>query len=99
MMTFTRDKLTDLLLLVAGIVAGLPSNSQQPDFFHITVEERLSNRSVLSITEDSSGFLWAGTEMLLQQLSTVIKLINTNAVTSVCGNQFYKQTFRDAFNV
>lgn len=61
MMLFSRYRLVVLLLLAGYILAALPSNSQQPDFFHITVEEGLSNRSVLSIAQDSSGFLWAGT--------------------------------------
>jgi transposase len=38
-------------------------------------------------------------EALQQQLTSIIKQLSNNTVQSICGNQFYKQTFRDAFNV
>lgn len=54
-------KLSIWLLLPPTVLSDFYSYSQQANFFHITVEEGLSNRSVLSIAQDSSGFLWAGT--------------------------------------
>jgi hypothetical protein len=38
-------------------------------------------------------------EMLQQQLSYITKQITVDTIKSICGNQFYKQTFMDAFNV
>lgn len=38
-------------------------------------------------------------QALQQQLTTIIKQLSIQTVQSICGNQFYKQTFRDAFNV
>ena len=38
-------------------------------------------------------------EMLQEQLSRITKQINTDTIKSICGNHFYKQTFRDVFNV
>lgn len=38
-------------------------------------------------------------EMLQQQLSDITKYLNENIIKSICGNKFYKKTFRDAFNV
>lgn len=38
-------------------------------------------------------------EALQQQLSHITKQISFDLIKSICGNQFYKQTFRDAFNV
>jgi ligand-binding sensor domain-containing protein len=35
--------------------------SQAPEFHHITKENGLSSNSVLSITQDKSGFMWLGT--------------------------------------
>ncbi len=47
-----------LLLLIQ-----LRGNSQTMSFNHITIENGLSSNSVLSITQDGTGFLWFGTEM------------------------------------
>jgi transposase len=38
-------------------------------------------------------------EMLQQQLSLIYGQINNDTIKSICGNLFYKQTFRDFFNV
>jgi putative transposase len=38
-------------------------------------------------------------EMLQEQLSEITKNINEEIIKSICGNQFYKQTFMSAFNV
>ena len=38
-------------------------------------------------------------EMLQNQLSAIVKNLNTDTVKSICGNKFYKETFRYAFNV
>jgi transposase len=38
-------------------------------------------------------------EMLQNQISTIIKNLTTENVKSICGNQFYKNTFEDVFNV
>lgn len=38
-------------------------------------------------------------QTLQQQLTTIIKQLSIQTVQSICGNQFYKQTFRDVFNV
>lgn len=36
---------------------------------------------------------------LQQQISTITNLISTELVKSICGNDFYRQTFKCAFNV
>ena len=38
-------------------------------------------------------------EMLQEQLSEITKNINGDIIKSICGNQFYKQTFKSIFNV
>ena len=38
-------------------------------------------------------------EILKEQLSDIRKHINENTIKSICGNQFYLQTFKNAFNV
>jgi transposase len=38
-------------------------------------------------------------EMLQAQISDISKQITREIVKSICGNQFYKDTFRDVFNV
>jgi transposase len=38
-------------------------------------------------------------EMLQNQISEIVKKLTANTVKSICGNQFYKKTFGDAFNV
>lgn len=49
-----------LILLISA--CGLALRAQEKiRFGHITVEEGLSSRSVLSVAQDAQGFLWAGT--------------------------------------
>jgi transposase len=38
-------------------------------------------------------------EILQEQLSAIINQLKDDTIKSICGNQFYKQTFRDVFNV
>jgi len=38
-------------------------------------------------------------DMLQQQLSSITKQINNELIKSICGNQFYKETFKCSFNV
>jgi hypothetical protein len=38
-------------------------------------------------------------EMLQDQLSVIIENLTTDIVKSICGNRFYKKTFRCVFNV
>jgi transposase len=38
-------------------------------------------------------------ELLQQQLSEIIRLLSSETIKSICGNKFYKQTFRYVFNV
>jgi len=38
-------------------------------------------------------------EILQQQLSQITNQINNDTIKSICGNQFYKQTFKSVFNV
>lgn len=38
-------------------------------------------------------------EQLQQHLSDLVNSLTSNTIQSICGNQFYKQTFRHAFNV
>jgi transposase len=38
-------------------------------------------------------------EMLQQQISQITQQLNNITIKSICGNLFYKQTFRDVFNV
>lgn len=52
---------TVLLLICCVTVFG--SSAQTISFNHLSVENGLSNNSVLSITQDRTGFLWFGTRM------------------------------------
>lgn len=38
-------------------------------------------------------------EMLEEQICNITRNLDSSNVMSICGNQFYKQTFGDAFNV
>jgi hypothetical protein len=37
--------------------------------------------------------------MLQNQISAIAKKLTLENVKSICGNQFYKKTFKDVFNV
>jgi ligand-binding sensor domain-containing protein/signal transduction histidine kinase/CheY-like chemotaxis protein/AraC-like DNA-binding protein len=53
-------KICFVLLLT---IMMLQSNAQTMSFNHLTIENGLSSNSVLSITQDATGFLWFGTRM------------------------------------
>lgn len=38
-------------------------------------------------------------EALEQQLTTIAKQLSSTTIQSICGNEFYKQTFKSTFNV
>lgn len=46
-----------------------------------------------------SMIAYASLEQLQQQLSNIVKSLTTNTIQSICGNEFYKQTFKCCFNV
>lgn len=77
-LTFNADELNDMcrnssciphhllktfLLAFIGCFLLFNSNAQSILFNHVTFEQGLSSNSVLSITQDRSGFLWFGTRM------------------------------------
>lgn len=38
-------------------------------------------------------------ETLQQQLTSIVRQLSRDTIQSICGNQFYKQTFKCSFNV
>lgn len=60
-MLIKRTIFIHLWLAYAQLCCGLLFAQQMPIFKHITVEDGLSSASVLSLTQDSLGFIWAGT--------------------------------------
>jgi ligand-binding sensor domain-containing protein/DNA-binding CsgD family transcriptional regulator len=50
-----------ILLLLAWQVWAIPGRAQSYPFSHLTVDDGLSNNSVISICQDSRGFMWFGT--------------------------------------
>lgn len=50
-----------LLVLLVHLVCRLPAFAQGYVFNHLSVDDGLSNNSVLSICQDSRGFMWFGT--------------------------------------
>jgi signal transduction histidine kinase/ligand-binding sensor domain-containing protein/DNA-binding response OmpR family regulator len=74
---------------------------------YLTVEDGLSNNSILDICQDSSGFIWVGTENGLNRYDGFAfrryqynpadtATIDNNAVSSICmttGDDFFAGTF------
>ena len=54
-------KRSALLALLAHLLLRLPTFAQRYVFEHLTVDNGLSNNSVLSICQDYRGFMWFGT--------------------------------------
>lgn len=59
------------LLLVFSYFFITPSRGQSPAFDHYTVENGLSQNSVLSIIQDNKGFMWFGTRFGLNRFDGV----------------------------
>jgi transposase len=49
--------------------------------------------------DKASMIAYHSLESLQDKLSAVIKRTTPQLIQSICGNEFYKQTFRYAFNV
>ncbi len=49
------------LLFLFGFLLPFPGKAQQIAFNHLTVENGLSQNSVLAIAQDKTGFIWMGT--------------------------------------
>jgi two-component system sensor histidine kinase ChiS len=54
-------KLATLLLVLAQLLVARVSFGQEVAFDHLSVDNGLSNNTVLSICQDSRGFMWFGT--------------------------------------
>ncbi|ACU04927.1 hybrid sensor histidine kinase/response regulator transcription factor [Pedobacter heparinus] len=67
--SFVLNKVLLLIVLLLGYeVAGAQENKM--NFNHLTVENGLSQSSVLSIAQDSMGFMWFGTKDGLNKYNT-----------------------------
>ncbi len=65
-----HSSLPGILTAAVWLVTGLlPTMAQNIGFKHITVETGLAQNSVMSITQDSIGFLWFGTQNGLTRYS------------------------------
>jgi two-component system sensor histidine kinase ChiS len=53
--------MTRIALLLAWLLLAFASAAQEVVFDHLTVDNGLSNNTVLSICQDSRGFMWFGT--------------------------------------
>lgn len=58
------------LLVPALLALFLKSAGQQPVFSHLDVSNRLSQNSVLAITQDQHGFMWFGTRQGLNRFDS-----------------------------
>lgn len=56
-------KITRILFIALSIFVAFPlyGEGQQPTFVHLGINRGLSQLSVLSLTEDTNGFMWIGT--------------------------------------
>ena len=85
---------TNRILLVAQALLWLSVQgiSQQVNFSHLDVSDRLSQNSVIAITQDAKGFMWFGTRQGLNKYDsrkfTIYKNIPGNK-SSISNNYIF----------
>ncbi|WP_127132927.1 hybrid sensor histidine kinase/response regulator transcription factor [Pseudoflavitalea rhizosphaerae] len=81
-----------LLVVQALLLISMQGICQQVNFSHLDVSDRLSQNSVIAITQDAKGFMWFGTRQGLNKYDsrkfTIYKNIPGNR-SSISNNYIY----------
>ncbi|MDH7464211.1 two-component regulator propeller domain-containing protein [Chitinophagaceae bacterium 26-R-25] len=97
-MLVSRCSLLYLLGLFFFFVPGIPASGQKISFDHLSVEQGLSQNSVLCITQDDKGFIWLGTRYGLNRFDGVHVVVYKNdpADNHSLSNNYINTLFFDS---
>ncbi|MBV4359928.1 hybrid sensor histidine kinase/response regulator transcription factor [Pinibacter aurantiacus] len=96
-MLVSRCSLLYLIGLLSFFLPGIPAGAQKISFDHLSVEQGLSQNSVLCITQDDRGFIWLGTRYGLNRFDGyhVEVYKNEPADSSSISNNYINELFLD----
>src|ERR1044072_8464354 len=86
-----QQYLLPVLLFCAWLCTGVNGLAQGRRFTHLSVEDGLSQSSVISIVQDSAGFMWFGTRNCLNRYNTRSFQVYRNIpgdTTSISSNDY-----------
>lgn len=96
----SRKLLYNLSFLAFSLVPGIPSEGQTTAyaFRHITKENGLASDNVLSISQDSKGFIWIGTDNGLQRYDgyNFTNFHHVPGDTTTLNTDFINQVWEDS---
>ncbi|MCS3799421.1 two-component regulator propeller domain-containing protein [Niastella sp. OAS944] len=90
-----------VLLFCAWLCTGVNGLAQGRRFTHLSVEDGLSQSSVISIVQDSAGFMWFGTRNCLNRYNTRSFQVYRNIpgdTNSISSNDYVFALLRDRRN-
>lgn len=96
-----QQYMLSVLLFCAWLCTGVNSLAQGRRFTHLSVEDGLSQSSVISIVQDSAGFMWFGTRNCLNRYNTRSFQVYRNTpgdTNSISSNDYVFALLRDHRN-
>lgn len=91
------NQLVRIWIIVTALLCSHGSMGQQAVFSHLDVSDRLSQNSVLAITQDNRGFMWFGTRQGLNRFDSrkVVVYKNIPGDTTSLSNNYILSLLTD----